>query len=70
MGCDRIMVLDTGKVAEFGTVDELMGIEGGKFKSYLEAYKVDNGDGDGEEEDEDWGTVEDSGSSGVGGRSG
>jgi ATP-binding cassette subfamily C (CFTR/MRP) protein 1 len=65
MGCDRIMVLDTGRVAEFGTIDDLMKIENGKFKSYLEAYKLDAGDE--EAEDEDWGTVEDSGSSGIGG---
>eukprot|EP00475_Leptophrys_vorax_P018991 TRINITY_DN25961_c0_g2_i3.p1 TRINITY_DN25961_c0_g2~~TRINITY_DN25961_c0_g2_i3.p1 ORF type:complete len:1046 (+),score=330.85 TRINITY_DN25961_c0_g2_i3:240-3140(+) len=31
--CDKIIVMDQGRVAECGTVDELLKIEGGKFKS-------------------------------------
>ncbi|OQE38966.1 hypothetical protein PENCOP_c007G03996 [Penicillium coprophilum] len=33
---DRILVMDAGKAAEFGTPKELMGIEGGVFKNLVE----------------------------------
>lgn len=36
--CDRILVLDAGRVAEFDTIDNLKQIEGGIFKSIYEKF--------------------------------
>jgi len=33
--CDKIMVLDKGKIAEFGTPEELMKIENGMFRKLI-----------------------------------
>jgi ATP-binding cassette subfamily C (CFTR/MRP) protein 1 len=31
--CDKIIVMDQGRVAEYGTVDELLSLSDGKFRS-------------------------------------
>lgn len=35
MGMDKVLVMDHGVVAEFGTKEELMGIENGIFKELV-----------------------------------
>jgi len=37
--CDKILVLDLGKVLEFGTIDELLAKPDGMFKSIYEQFK-------------------------------
>lgn len=36
--CDRILVLDVGKVVEFDTIENLLKIEDGIFKSIYEKF--------------------------------
>lgn len=36
MDADKIMVLDAGKIVEFGKPSELLEIEGGKLKSLVD----------------------------------
>jgi ABC-type multidrug transport system fused ATPase/permease subunit len=36
MDADKIMVLDSGKIAEFGKPSELLKTEGGKLKSLVD----------------------------------
>jgi len=43
MDADKIMVLDAGKIVEFGKPSELLKIEGGKLKSLVD----ESGDKDG-----------------------
>jgi len=43
MDADKIMVLDAGKIVEFGKPSELLEIEGGKLKSLVD----ESGDKDG-----------------------
>ena len=39
MKCDKILVLDLGKVKEFGTIEELLKKPNGQFKSIYEQFK-------------------------------
>ena len=37
--CDKILVLDLGRVREFGTIEELLAKPDGQFKSIYDQFK-------------------------------